>query len=298
MLIEPITLPSTKKLKTVFAIFTAFLYITPQMRISFLFLTPEMALVVGNIFSYIVSPRKRLALTLQEKKEISKNIFSFTFKSDKKFSFTPGQYLEWTLPHNNADSRGNRRYFSIASSPNEDIKLLVRYPKSPSSFKKELLQLPSQSKISAGQLSGDFTLPKNPITPMVFIAGGVGVAPFISMISFIVENKIKCDIVLIFINKKEEDITFEDLFEKAKPLGIKTYYLLTSENAISQKNNAIIGYLTLQKIREIIPDFGKRLFYISGPQLMVQNINSLLRKIGVSRWKIKQDFFPGYSENR
>ena len=84
-------------------------------------MTPEIALVLGNIFSYIVSPKIKAMLTLVGRVKQTPNTYDFIFESDKKFSFLPGQYLEWTLGHDNTDDRGNRRYFTIASSPTEKI---------------------------------------------------------------------------------------------------------------------------------------------------------------------------------
>lgn len=296
MLTEPLTSPSTKKMRTWYSLIVAALYSTPILRLGGLVFTPEMALVVGNIFSFIVNPKYRFELTLFKKVQLSPDTFLFDFGHVKNFKFIPGQYMEWTLPHSNSDSRGNRRYFSIASAPHEDLSMAVKFYTPSSSFKRTLLSLQPGQKIISSSLSGDFIMPKTRKTPLVFIAGGVGIAPFRSIIEDIIEKKEQVDIILLFANKKREDILFFDTFEKARSYGVNTIYILTDNASVPQSWQGITGHVTPEIIQTAIPDFSKRKFYVSGPQLMVQNFEKILLSSGVSKINIKVDFFPGYQE--
>jgi ferredoxin-NADP reductase len=205
--------------------------------------------------------------------------------------------MEWTLPHKSADSRGNRRYFSISSSPTEnEITMTVKFYNKPSSYKYELLGLQNNKQIVAAQVAGDFTLPENLKTPLVFIAGGVGIAPFRSMIQYIIDKNLKVDIVLIFTNKTKADILFSDVFAKAEVNGVKTIYNLTDVQNVPQDWQGSTGYITAEKIKQLMPDYQNRFYYLSGPQLMVQNFEGELLKAGITKKQIKTDFFPGYSE--
>src|SRR3989338_7921788 len=91
----------------------------------------ESALVLGNVFSYLVSPKEKLILKLKEKIKIAQNTYDFVFPIRQKLKFQPGQYMEWTLPAQKNDSRGQRRHFTIASSPTEqEIKIGVKFYRS------------------------------------------------------------------------------------------------------------------------------------------------------------------------
>lgn len=297
MLTEPLTAPSTKKMQEYFAYIVAFLYATPQMRIISFALTPEMALCIGNVFSYIINPKYRFILPLVWKKQYGGNISVFGFKEVSDFTFTPGQYMEWTLPHKNTDNRGNRRYFSIASSPNEkEIMIIVKFYSPSSSYKNALFSLETSDKVVAAQLAGDFTLPIDPSVPLVFIAGGVGISPFRSMIQYLIDTKQQRNIILLYANRSPEEIAFAETFTSARDYGVKTIYILTDEMQIPPDWAYEKGHITEDMIRKNIPDFMARTFYTSGPQPMVQGVEETLAKIGVSSDKMRHDFFPGYNE--
>ena len=296
MLTEPFTSPHTKKFQNIYAVITGILYATPLLRLTSIVFTPEMALFSGNIFAYIVKPKYRLLLTLKEKIKISPDTYLFVFHNVVNFKFTPGQYMEWTLPHKNADSRGIRRYFSIASAPHEDIMLAIKFYSPSSSYKRELLTLKTGDNIIASNLAGDFVFKESIKRPSVFIAGGVGIAPFRSILEDIVQKREIVDIVVLFTNRKHEDIIFDDTLKKAQALGVKIIYVLTDTTVIPLNFNGRTGYLTENSIIEDIPDYKTRYFYISGPQLMVQNFKDILKNAGVKNEYLKVDFFPGYSE--
>ena len=138
MITEPLTTPPTRWWRIAYGAIVGALF-SPAIHIGSIYSSPELALLVGNIFSYAVSPKGKKVLTLKEKKEIGYGIYDFVFPTDKKLSFRPGQYLEWTLGHAKTDSRGNRRYFTIASSPTEDdVHLGVKFYDPPSSIQKNI----------------------------------------------------------------------------------------------------------------------------------------------------------------
>lgn len=294
MLTEPITSPPKKKLQAIYATLVVILYSTPQLRLFGFALTPELALSIGNIFSYIVSPKYRLALKLKEKYLIAQNTMVFNFGKVNNFAFVPGQYMEWTLPHKHSDSRGNRRYFSISSSPKEDLQIAVRFHDPSSSYKKTLASLESGKEIIATSLTGDFVLPKNLNTSMVFIAGGIGITPFRSIIQHIIDSNIRVSIILLYSNRSVGEIAFADVFQKAIPNGIRTLYTLTDSSNLPKDWNGEIGHFTPEIIKKYISDYINKQFYISGPTGMVQSTEKMILGLGVSKKKITTDYFPGY----
>lgn len=294
MLTEPLTTPPTKPLRILYGALVGFIF-APAMHIGNIYSTPELSLIVGNIFSYLVSPKKKLILKLNQRIKTSPDIFDFIFTPDQELNFKPGQYLEWTLGHAGSDSRGNRRYFTIASSPTEqEIRIGVKFYQKSSSFKKALLFMEPGDQIIASQLAGDFTLPKNKTQKLVFMAGGIGITPFRSMLKSLLDNNEKRSIVLFYSNKNASEIVYKDIFDQAEQrLGIKTIYAITDSNIADAGSKIINGRITGGAIMKEAPDYMRRIFYLSGPHSMVTAFEDILVKMGVKKSQIKKDFFPG-----
>jgi len=294
ILTEPLTTPPTRRLQMVYGAIVG-VFFAPQLHIGSFYFTPELAILIGNVFSYLVSPKAKLVLKLKEKVQIAPDIFDFVFEPVRKFAFAPGQYMEWTLGHEYPDSRGNRRYFTLASSPNEsNLRLGVKFYDQSSSYKRSMLAMEKDSEIVAGQLAGDFVLPRGINQKCVFIAGGIGVTPFRSMIQHLLDINQRRNITLFYINRLENEIVYKDVLVKARQkLGIKTIYTLTDTSQISPNWKGKVGYMDKQMLRENVPDYKKCVFYISGPNAMVTSVCEMLIDAGVSRDHIKTDFFPG-----
>ncbi len=295
MLTEPATMPPTRSMRIAYGIIVG-IWFAPALHIGSLYFTPELALLLGNIFVYIVSPKARLMLTLREHNELAHATHEFVFTPDRRIAFEPGQYLEWTLPEGKkTDSRGNRRYFTIASSPTEDVmRLGVRMTETLSSFKASLLALPAGGTISAAQLAGDFILPKNEKQKLVFIAGGIGITPFRSMVAHMLDTKKKRDAVLLYSNRTIEDVAYYDFFERARiELGMKTVYALTNDTR--RFPGAYNGFIDTTLIEHEIPDYRERMFYLSGPRSMVLAFKYSLKELGIPATHIKTDYFPGFA---
>jgi ferredoxin-NADP reductase len=116
------------------------------------------------------------------------------------------------------------------------------------------------------------------------------------MIQYIIDKNLSADIVLLYTNRTVDDILFSETFEKALANGVRTIYNLTDVQNLPQNWSGSSGYITDKKIMELIPDYKKRIYYLSGPQLMVQNFEQTLKAADVNQSQIKTDFFPGYSE--
>ncbi|MDQ5954766.1 MAG: glycine betaine catabolism [Patescibacteria group bacterium] len=296
MLTEPLTAPSSKLHRIIFGGLVGILFL-PQLHIGPVYSTPELALIIGNIFAYLVSPKEKLILKLKEKKKIANDTYDFIFENDRKFSFRPGEYMEWTLPHRSPDTRGNRRYFTIASSPSEsDVRLGIKFYPEPSSFKNHLLAMPIGEEVMGAGRAGDFVLPKESEQGLVFIAGGIGVTPFRSMIKYLLDNNEKRNITMLYSNKTIADIAYREIFDEAwNKLGIKTIYAVTDPKEVSADPLIINSFINADLIKKEIPNYTDKVFYISGPHGMVNAFEKTLQDMGVKNKNIKIDFFPGFA---
>lgn len=283
MLTEPLTTPPNRLLRMGYGALVGFLF-APNIHIGTFYMTPELALLVGNVASYIVSPKGRYMLTLLRIEQVANDAYDFVFAPDRRFSFAAGQYMEWTLGHRYPDDRGNRRYFTLASAPTSpEVRLGVKFYNPASTFKRALAAMQPGSILSVSHLSGGFVLPRNKEKKLVFIAGGIGITPFRSMIEHLLDMKEKRNIVLLYSNKTEADVAYKPLLARAQAeLGIRTVYV----------TGALIDAALIAKE---VPDYHERTFYISGPHGMVEAFKGVLRGMRVSFWKIKSDFFPGFA---
>jgi len=333
MLTEPYTMPPTKRLQIIFGLIIGALF-GAQLSFGPFYSTPEAALIVGNIFAYLVSSKRRLVLTLKKTTKLSATNYEFAFTLPahmNKFVFTAGQYLEWTVPLPNPitvlqnpiiraqfakintftsinlafpDLRGNRRFFTIASSPTEsELLLAIKIPPTGASFFKQKLQaLKPGDTILAGQLAGDFTLPKKltSTTNLVFIAGGIGITPFRSMVAYLLDTATsqKTDmphITLLYCNSDATDFAYADFFNKAsKKLHLTVHYIITKKELVPAGWTGQVGRITPEMLQKLTPDYVCSTFYLSGPNAMVTAYKETLLSMNIAPANIKQDYFSGY----
>ncbi|OGE83538.1 MAG: hypothetical protein A3B10_03420 [Candidatus Doudnabacteria bacterium RIFCSPLOWO2_01_FULL_44_21] len=287
MLVEPLTAPAGRKIRIYYGLFVAVLLILLQ-KFSSISYSLELSLLIGNIFSKILNPTPRLIFKFIRTEEVAANIRSFFFKPLKQFTFNPGQFLEWMLPHEKADNRGIRRWFTIAASPTEkEIMLATKFSEKSSSFKQALLQLKPGDELNTVPPDGDFVLPKDESKKLVFIAGGIGITPFRSMVKYMVDKKLNRDIILLYSCKTEADVAFKQLFEQAKSFGIKPIFVISDQ----------VGYINPDMIKKEVPDWQDRIFYVSGPEPMVESFEKMLASMGIKEANIVRDYFPGYEES-
>lgn len=296
MLTEPLTTPPTRELRIAYGAFVGFLF-SPLVHIGSVYSTPELALVVGNIFSYCVSPKGKYFFTLKEKNEVGNDVVDFVFKPEGNMKFKPGQYMEWTLKHANSDDRGNRRYFTVASSPTEhELHLGIKFYAPSSSFKKKMLRLAPGERMLGGQLAGDFVMPEDKGKKLAFIAGGIGVTPFRSMAKYLADKNEARSVVMLYSNRNVDDIAYKEVFDEAKQkIGMKTVYVITGADQTPPAEDGIKGRLDAALLKREIPDYAERIFYVSGTHAMVTAMHQIFKELGIPRNQIKTDFFPGFA---
>jgi glycine betaine catabolism B len=296
MLVEPLTAPRGKNLRIAYGAFIAIIMVSMPMLFPNYGYSIETSLLLGNLVFFLLTKKtERQTLKLVEKVQESPDTTSFIFEPVKKFDFDAGQYLQWTLAHDKHDTRGIRRFFTIASSPTEKfIRLVSKFNPKPSTYKQTLAAMKPGDEIVVSQLDGEFTLPKDDKQKLAFIAGGVGITPFISMAEYLLATNQRRDAALLYANKTEKDIIFNDLWQKAEKAGLKTIHVLSESTPVGWTGQT--GFITAEMIQKIIPDFKDRMFFISGPEPMVIAFLKMLKGMGVPSGKIKRDYFPGYQE--
>ncbi len=239
----------------------------------------------------------KLTLPLTERRAVAEGTMSFTFDLEgQNFPFKPGQYNSVTIPNPlHQDVEGSTRPFSIASSPRDPF-LLIATRMRGSAFKRTLAEVPFGTRVNFNGPMGSFTLPQNAANPLVFIAGGIGITPFRSMIKHAAEDKLPHALTLIYSNRIPQEAPFLEEFygwerESATFRFIPT---MTRPEAAKQKWTGRTGYVDAAFLRETLEGLDRFVFYAAGPPGMVDGVAQALAEAGVAEDQIRTEQFSGY----
>jgi ferredoxin-NADP reductase len=225
-----------------------------------------------------------MKLKLAARKAESPGVESLIFKPDGPLVWQAGQFLHYVLNHRSTDDRGSDRWFTIASAPYErHVRLTTRFAtKEGSTFKKALKALKRGDSIEVSDLDGDFVI-TDPKKPHVFIAGGIGITPFRAILKETAHAGTPLRATLLYANRDQVAAykTELDAMARRNP-DFKIHHLFSPQR------------IDEDTVRNFVPDLKRPLFYVSGPEPMVEGVGKMLQKIGVPKKHIKQDWFPGY----
>lgn len=225
-----------------------------------------------------------MKLKLIERKPEVPGVESFIFEPQEALSWQAGQFLHYVLHHEPTDDRGSDRWFTVSAAPFEGhVMLTTRFTdEKGSSFKNKLKSLEVGKSVEVSYLEGDFTL-DDPNAEHVFIAGGIGITPFRAILKQLAYEKKPINVTLLYSNRDQNILFKEELEDIAKDHhNFKIHYIFSPE------------HIDEAKIRQLVPDLQKPIFYISGPEPMVDALSGTLKEIGIAEDHIKGDWFPGY----
>jgi len=225
-----------------------------------------------------------MKLRLKAKQPEEGGAVSFFWDAPEPVSWKAGQYGVYKLPHPSADDRKDRRLFTVSAAPFEQsprITTRLTSPKS-SSFKSALDHLKIGDEIELGSVGGDFVM-ENPETHHVFIAGGIGITPYRAILKQLEHDRQSLNIHLIYANR-DADVVFKTELEDlaARHLEFNIDYVLEPQRVDEGT------------IKELTTELDRSMFWISGPEPMVEAVEKVLKKLNVPLGHIKTDYFPGY----
>jgi ferredoxin-NADP reductase len=225
-----------------------------------------------------------MKLTLIDIKQETKDVRSFIFEPEKPLTWVAGQFMEYTLPHDHTDERSEKRWFTISSAPftlKPQITTRLASEKG-SSFKNALVSLKIGDEIEAGSPEGDFVIEET-ASNFVFVAGGIGITPFHSILAQALHDNQKLKVHLLYANKTH-DIPFKEEFDEicAKNPNFRVEYIIDPDK------------INVEKIQSTMSSMQNPVLYISGPEPMVESLVKQLGDSGLTEDHIKTDYFPGY----
>ena len=244
-----------------------------------------------------MSEPKAFRLPFIKKEKVAKDTYSFYFnQAELGLDFIPGQYIRMNLPIANPDERGVSRQFTIASSPLEKNHIMITTKIIKASFKKKLLTLQIGEMVDFFGPLGGFIFDETKKEERVFLAGGIGITPFHSMIAYANGKNLSIPITLfVSFSTVDEMVFYEEMMGIAnKNPNIKIVYTITKPEESQEKWNGEVGRISGVLIKKYVSDIFKPLYYIVGPPLMVSEIEETVIKMGISNNKIFIENFTGY----
>lgn len=229
------------------------------------------------------------------KEKVSQDAYSFYFnRKGLDFDFIPGQYLKLFLDIDNPDEKGSSRYFTISSSPTDRDFLTITTRIIKSSFKIKLNSLNAGEKVRAFGPIGYFDFDPNSLYNNIFIAGGIGVTPYHSLLRYIDSKNLSPKVTLFAAFSYKKDVIFYDEFKEIseRSSNINIIYTLTKEdNLYPDFENKRVS---IDMIKKYVHEYNNSKFFITGPYEMVISTFEMIKNSGIEEENIFKEDFPGY----
>ena len=233
---------------------------------------------------------------LQDRFEVAERTLAFQFEKPAGFTFKPGQFINLTLlDPPETDAEGNVRTFSLASAPGEPT-LMVATRMRDSAFKRVAGRMPLGAQVRLEGPFGNLTLHADATRPAAFLAGGIGITPFRSILVHAAMARLSHRLFLFYSNRRPEDAAFLDevqALERENPNY--TFIGTMTDMARSQRPwPGETGQVDQAMLARFLDGVGRPIFYIAGPPQMVSSLHEILRGAGVTDADIRAESFTGY----
>lgn len=242
------------------------------------------SIIIGIIYRtwYKIRNRKFI-FTVEKIRQETEDTFTLALRSNKKFNFKAGQFCFLRLDRKKLYAR---HPFSISSAPQDNnvcftIKLKGR-------FTKEAEKLRTGERIIVEGPFGIFNI-EDKKKKLVFIAGGVGIAPFMSIIRDKLNNKDFQEVLLLYGVKTKNEIIFRDDLERIREKWFQKVYVLSDDSLHSGPCEK--GYVDKKIIKKYVCNPENSIFYICGPEPMKEMCKKALFDMGVKKNNIIVESF-------
>jgi ferredoxin-NADP reductase len=234
-------------------------------------------------------------MILKARKDLCKGTSGLCFEKPASFEFRPGQFANFLIAAAITDPSGGTRTFSIASAPHE-ADLMIATRMRDTGFKRALSALPIGSEVDVQGPFGDFTLLQGIEQPAVFLAGGIGITPFRSMIRHAIQTHSKRKIFLFYSVRDLREAAFFGELQEADQFNSHFRLVLTVSRPDQMKPGwqGETGHITEEMLRRSLPDLQVPKFYVAGPPAMVTSISCMLTAARVPDDHIRVEEFAGY----
>jgi ferredoxin-NADP reductase len=234
--------------------------------------------------------------TLKRRNTVCNGTTSLYFEKPDGFEFKPGQFANFTLDSVfTTDAGGITRSLSIASAPHEKD-LMVAMRMRDTGFKRIASELPMGAPFLLEGPYGNLILHRDVARPAVFLAGGIGITPFRSMIWHTAALGSAHRMFLFYSVRRVEEAAFLKELREIEELNPRFKFIptITNPGGIPRYWRGELGHISEPMLAKWLPDFQVPIFYIAGPPGMVAGMRQILSRAGVSDDDIRAEEFAGY----
>jgi ferredoxin-NADP reductase len=232
---------------------------------------------------------------IKEKRQVAKGTLLVTLDLlGEEVAFRPGQYFFVTLPDvGHQDDRGLRRHITVVTSPGEKGVLGFATRMRDSAFKRSLHELAVGAEVEIEQPKGTFALPDDPSRPLVFVAGGIGITVFRSMLRYIHEERLPYRVTLIYSNRDVESSAFLDELRglEGELPDLRLILTMTQDPNWDGETRKIDAQLLSDYLGE---DLDEYTFLVAGPPAMAEAVQNALHEAGASDENVVAESYSGY----
>lgn len=292
MLSEPLTLPPRRTQQFIVAAVVGVLAGWPIQVAGLFSLGAERALLIGNLVAILFALRTAVRLTFEGSEQLTPTVRGLRFRTTGTLHFAAGQYLELDVPHRRPDARGTRRAFSIVSTPGDlpEVRIALRDGGQgrTSSYKKALAAVQPGDTLAVTGVWGDFVLPRGD-APVLLVAAGIGVTPFVSQLRDAAQRGVVRNAVLVYVASEAAELAFRDELTQA---GVEVIVFTRDVPADLPAHWQWAGGVRLDAdgLGGVVPDVAERHAYVSGPPRLIADLAPALRRAR----SLTTDAFAGY----
>jgi ferredoxin-NADP reductase len=221
-------------------------------------------------------------VTLLGRDEVAFGTLAFRLARPAGFEFKAGQSATFALLEPPPQPNSAQRIFSLASAPWETELMVATRMRDASAFKQALKALPSGSKLKLRGPRGLMTLHEDASRAAVFVAGGIGITPFRSMLRQAAHDGTARPLYLAYSNRRPQDAAF--LVELQAMRGLRLMARMTDAE----------GFVDQAALERFAADAPAPIYYLAGPPAMVNAMKAILRAIGVADADVRSEQFYGY----
>lgn len=234
-------------------------------------------------------------LTLQNRCYVAERTMAFQFEKPEGFIFKAGQFIDMTLVNpSQTDAEGNGRAFSIASAPDEDM-LLVATRMRDTAFKRVLASMPIGTQVKVEGPFGNLVLHDDQARAAVFLAGGIGITPFRSILVQITKERLQYSVFCFYANRRLEDAPFlEELEALERRYCITIVPTMTQMRGSDHSWDGETGRIDPSMLARHLKSAASPIYYLAGPPGMVKGLHQMLKYAGVGNEDIRTEEFSGY----
>jgi ferredoxin-NADP reductase len=242
-----------------------------------------------------VASKTTYLLKLQDRYEVAERTVAFEFEKPEAFVFKAGQSIDMTLINPpETDAEGNRRAFSIASAPDER-RLLIATRMRDTAFKRVLAIMPIGTQVEIEGPFGDLVLHNDQSRAAVFLAGGIGITPFRSILLQVKREHLQYSLFCFYANRRPEDAPFLKELEALQEPHVRTIVpTMTQIMCLDPSWNGEIGRIDHSMLTRHLKFAVSAIYYLAGPPGMVKGLQKMLKAVGVSDDDIRTEEFSGY----